>query len=95
MTDGLRFDWDEANIAYIAVHGITPEEVEEALRGDTIELKQEVRNGETRVTEIGQTSGKRIIVVVTTFRRGDIRVVTAWPSDQKRKAAWNAAQETA
>jgi uncharacterized DUF497 family protein len=27
----MEFDWDAANVAHIAQHGITPEECEEAL----------------------------------------------------------------
>jgi hypothetical protein len=36
--DGIEFDWDEANMRHIARHGVTPEEAEEAVTNDPLEL---------------------------------------------------------
>ena len=32
------FDWDSANIGHIAEHDVTPEEVEDVLLGDSLDL---------------------------------------------------------
>ena len=31
MAGGAKFDWDDANTGHIARHGVTPQEVEQAL----------------------------------------------------------------
>ena len=37
MNDEL-FDWDNANVGHIAEHDVTPEEAEEVLLGDPLEM---------------------------------------------------------
>ena len=37
MNDEL-FDWDSANIRHIAEHDISPEEAEEVIQGDPLEM---------------------------------------------------------
>jgi hypothetical protein len=32
------FDWDDANINHIAEHGVSPDEAEEVIRRDTLEM---------------------------------------------------------
>jgi uncharacterized protein len=73
----MLFDWDEANIAHIARHGVTPQEVEEVLLNDPIDLKVNLRNGEERTEQIGETITGRILQVITTPRNGMIRPITA------------------
>ena len=34
----LEFDWDEANSAHIAAHGVSCDEAEQVLRGDPFDL---------------------------------------------------------
>jgi uncharacterized DUF497 family protein len=58
------FDWDEANIAHIAKHGVTPEEAEEAVTSSPIDLQYQVRNGELRVVQIGETLRGKLLMVV-------------------------------
>jgi hypothetical protein len=75
----LEFDWDEANIAHIARHGVKPHEAEEVILNEPIDLAYVVRNGEERIEQIGETLAGRILTVVSMFRTGKIRVVTARP----------------
>ncbi len=74
----MKFDWDEHNLFNIAQHGITREDVETALHGKTLFIKDEVRNGEQRRTVLGMAGDKRILVVITTPRAGKTRCVTAY-----------------
>ena len=93
MDEELRFDWDRANIDHVAEHGITTGEVEQAMLGDTVEIKTEIRNGELRTTQNGQSENGRILTIVTMVRDKQLRVVTAWPASKKQQAFWKAARE--
>lgn len=42
------FDQDDANILHLAEHGVTPEEAEEVMLGEPIEVDFEVFDGEDR-----------------------------------------------
>lgn len=85
---GPAFDWDEANAAHIARHGVTVAEAEEVLAGASLPLETDERGGEERHTELGETAEGRLLIVVWTWRRRKIRVVTAFPGNQKWRALW-------
>ncbi|MGD0499555.1 MAG: BrnT family toxin [Bryobacteraceae bacterium] len=82
------FDWDEANTAHIARHGVTQAEAEEIVRGASIPLETEDRSGEDRYTELGETTTGRLLLVVWTWRRRRIRVVTSFSANRKWRAFW-------
>jgi len=79
----MLFDWDEANISHIAIHEVEPHEAEEALRGIPLHLLDQVRHGEPRIVQLGETLAGRILMVVTTLRKDKIRVVTAMTAKRK------------
>ncbi len=68
MHDGLEFDWDEGNIGHIARHLVTPEEAEQAIRNDPVDLGAQTVEGEERFLSLGITSRARLLVVATTMR---------------------------
>ena len=72
------FDWDEANISHIARHNITPEEVEQVLVNDPVDLGEQSENTERKFIQVGLTQEARCLAVVTTWRRDRLRVVTAY-----------------
>ena len=72
------FDWDDFNIAHIAEHGVLPEETEEVIARNPLDLDYEWRNGEARFRQVGETAQGRILVVVATERNALTRVVTAY-----------------
>lgn len=86
------FDWDAANMAHIARHSVTPDEAEQVLCGASLPLETEERSGEERHMEVGETASGRLLVVVWTWRRGRIRVVTAFPANRKWRALWHRIQ---
>ena len=65
---GLEFDWDEANRNHLARHDVTPQEAEEVVLGDPldIELQTAEGGGEERVLHVGRHakdgSGARVNV---------------------------------
>lgn len=75
-----EFDWDLGNINHIAKHGISPEEAQQVILNDPIDLTMQARGGEERTPQIGETDAGRLLVVVTTWREDSIRVVTAFPA---------------
>ena len=70
------FDWDFENLKHIARHGVTPEEAEEVLLGDTVHLHVEYRGSEQRFGEVGMTRQGRILEVFFTLRHGDASVLS-------------------
>jgi len=74
------FDWDEENVAHIAQHGVKPEEAEEALLNDPVDVERQTRWGEERVLQVGVTKAMRFLGLVTTWRGEAMRVVTAYPA---------------
>ncbi len=78
MNDSI-FDWDDANIGHIAEHGVYPDEAEEIVLGDTLEMGFEKSElGEDRWSYVGETLRGRVLQVVITMRGEKIRVVTAF-----------------
>jgi uncharacterized DUF497 family protein len=82
------FDWDDANRAHIARHDVAPAEAEQVIRGASLPLETDERGGEDRHTELGKTEEGRLLLVVWTWRRRKIRVVTAFPANRKFRALW-------
>lgn len=68
------FVWDDENLAHIARHGVSPEEVEETLVGEPLLL----RGPEDRYLAYGRTENDRwVFAVYVIRRRGRVRVLTA------------------
>lgn len=79
----LRFFWEEENIRHLARHEISPVEAEEVIGNRPCDLESELRNGEERVVQVGETDTGRILIVVSTSREQKTRVVTAWPANDR------------
>jgi len=79
----MEFDWDQANRSHIAEHGVSPEEAEQVIFNEPLDLEAQIRNDEERTLQVGETDSGRILVVVTTWRDQKVRVVTAFPANQK------------
>jgi uncharacterized protein len=80
--DNLQFDWDSENIGHVAKHDVVPEEAEEVILGDPLDIKFEIVDGEERWSYVGETNDGRILWVTITLRGERMRVVTAFePKD--------------
>lgn len=73
-----RFDWDKENVGHLALHRVSPGEAEQVILNRPVDLGAELRNGEERVAQVGETDEGRILIVVTTMRGKKVRVITAW-----------------
>ncbi len=49
------FDWDSANTNHIARHGVTPEEAEQVVLNEPLDIEVVLRNGEQRIVQVGET----------------------------------------
>ena len=91
-------DWDEFNIAHIARHGVSPEQVEEVYYGEgplpTLAIRTRARwpssTGEDRYRLWGtDASGNLLEVIVATYPDvGVWRCVTAYPMSQASRSAY-------
>jgi uncharacterized protein len=85
VADDVRFDWDRANTEHIARHSVKPEEAEQAIRNDPLDMYYEVIGGEGRWTVLGHTDNFRVLLLVWTIRRDAIRIVTARDSGRRAR----------
>ena len=68
------FVWDDDNVEHITRHAVAPDEVEEALAGDSVVL----RGADNRYLVYGRTENDRwLFAVYVTRPRGLVRVLTA------------------
>ena len=65
----MEFDWDEANLAHIARHGITRGECEEAYRNGPMVIEHQRRKRERRRLCLGETNAARLLTFVVTERK--------------------------
>ena len=66
-------------------HRIKREEAEQALLNDPIPVYEQDVEGELRFVYYGETSAGRLLAVVVTERRDNLRVVTAYDLDARQK----------
>jgi hypothetical protein len=78
VADEIGFDWNEANIGHIARHKVTPEEAEQVLTNDPLELEPQLVDDEMRFPSVGITDRGRWLFVVATVRDEKIRIATAY-----------------
>ena len=88
MDEAIRFDWDKANTEHVALHGVKPEEAEQALENDPVDLDYEVVEAEDRWTSIGHTDRQRVLKLVWTLRGDAVRVVTALDGSKNEARAY-------
>ncbi len=84
----MYFEWDEANREHIAEHDVTPEEAEQVVLNQPLDLEVQSRSGEERTLQLGETDAGRILLVVTTYRGNKLRVVTAFPANKKLRSLY-------
>ena len=80
-----QFDWDPANREHIRRHGVTPEEAEQVLTSDPLEIESKEHQGELRTVCLGRTEAGRALLVVYTMRNDKIRIITAYPVSRKKQ----------
>lgn len=81
----MQFDWDVANTNHLATHNVSPEEAEQVIENNPLDLPARVVDGEERILHLGETAAGRILFVVATERDGLIRVVTAYPAKRSMR----------
>jgi len=83
----LNFDWNDANRSHLARHDVTPQEAEEVVLGDCldIELQTAEGGGEERILHVGETRKGRILELVSTWRDEKVRIISAWDAPRQSK----------
>jgi uncharacterized DUF497 family protein len=59
-------------------HSVLPEEAEQVILNDPVDLGMEIVEGEERYLNLGATVQGRVLLVVTSWREDRVRVVTAF-----------------
>jgi hypothetical protein len=79
-----KISWDEETVYHIARHGVSPEEVEEALF-NTDSPPLIMRGRESRYLAYGRTQAGRFLLVVWVFQHKKTRIITARDLTAKEK----------
>jgi len=80
-----EFEWDDANEAKVATHGLSSDEIDGVL-DDYVELRNKRgRAGSHKLVGRG-LSGALITVIIDPRGQGMARPVNAWPSDAEERA---------
>ena len=80
--------WSDSDIVHIARHGVTPEEVEEALSANPVWRRGRTHppTGRTSLIALGQTeTGRFLFIVLSPRELGRARCVTAMEMDEKAR----------
>lgn len=80
--------WSESDIAHIARHGVTPEEVEETVSANPVWRRGRTHQatGRTSLIALGQTgTGRYLFIVLSPRELGRARCVTAMDMDEKAR----------
>ena len=84
----LIFEWDDANLGHITRHGVSTEEAEQVVLGDPLDIEMQVAepdNSEERLLQLGETAKGRMLQLLTTWRNGKVRVISAWDAPRQLK----------
>jgi uncharacterized DUF497 family protein len=68
--------------AHIALHDVTPEEAEQVVANNPLEILEEIVDDESRLLQVGVTNELRCLALVTTWRDVRLRVVTAYSASK-------------
>lgn len=80
MASGIEFDWDDENRKHLATHKVAPDEFEELMASEPLDLACEQIDNEERYRSVGLTSGGRLLTAAWTIRDGKVRAITAFPA---------------
>lgn len=85
-------EWDKWNIdKSYKKHGITPNETEEVFLDEKVKIKKDFKHQEQeeRFIAIGKTSEEKILFVVFTIRKDEIRVISGRQANKKEKEVYS------
>ena len=71
----MKFDWDAENTKHIGLHEVERVEAEQVLRNDPVVVQYQAHDSEDRILVLGQTNAGRLLAVVYTERRKNIRFI--------------------
>ncbi len=75
----MLFDWDAGNVSHIARHSVTPNEAEDAILIEPLEMD---------MLCFGRTRSGRLLTVLYTMRRNKVRVVTAYDMSKNQMVVY-------
>lgn len=83
----MDFEWDNEKAKLnIENHKVSFNEAQTAMMDiHALTLEDGTYEGETRYRTIGLSRETRVLVVVWTFRGDNIRIISAWKADKKRR----------
>jgi len=62
----VEFDWDEENRHHLKSHRVSPQEFEQVIENEPLDLEYQTERGEERYKSLGVTDQGRALIVVWT-----------------------------
>jgi hypothetical protein len=90
VAETTEFDWDGQNQQHLKSHRVSPQEFEQVIANDPVDLEYQVESGEERFKSLGVTDDGRVLIVVWTVREGRVRAVTAYPAGKSYEKLYRA-----
>jgi len=85
------FDWDKGNLnKNWKKHKITKEEAEQIFFNEPLKVFEDLKHSkiEKRLVAYGKTDENRLLTVIFTIRRGEIRVISARNQSKKERKTY-------
>ena len=70
-------EWDEGNLDHATSHGVSAEEIEQALSNAT-EFRRSKHHSDRRRIEARTDEGRDLVVIIQLLGSGRARPITAW-----------------
>ncbi len=83
------FLWDDANTGHIARHNVSCQEAEQVLNNHPLDIEEQLVESELRWMQLGETDADRVLIVISTMRGDDIRVVTAFEAEPRLRRLYH------
>ncbi len=80
----MLFNWDAGNISHIARHNVSPNEAEDAILIEPLEMDIQDHESEARVLCFRRTRSGRLLTILYAMRHGKIRVVMAYDMSKQQ-----------
>jgi len=91
MVDSFSFEWDEGNKdKNWYEHKVSAKECEEVFFNKQIIIYQDIKHSlnEERFGLLGRTTGNRLLHIIFTIRKGNIRIISARDMNKKERSRY-------
>lgn len=72
-----RIEWDDSNLEHATKHGVSAEQIEQAISNATV-FRRSKHHSDRRRIEAWTDHGQNVVVIVQVLGTRSVRPITAW-----------------